>query len=65
MLKSVADLRLEGISPSDYYRDRVDKAVAHYIRELITEAEFREDMAELTEAVIEYRNAINRAWGND
>ncbi len=65
MLKSVCDLRLEGISPSDYYRDRVDKAVVHYIRELITEAEFREDMAELTEAVIEYRNAINRAWGNE
>ena len=65
MLKSVDALRLEGISPSDYYKDRASKAVAHYIRELITEAEFREDMAELTEAVIEYRNAINRAWGND
>ena len=65
MLKSVADLRLEGISPSDYYRDRASKAIAQYVRELLTEAEFREDMAELTEAVIEYRNAINRAWGNE
>ena len=65
MLKSVTNLRLEGISPSDYYRDRVDKAVAHYIRELITEAEFREDMAELTEAVVSYKQELERAWGND
>lgn len=61
MLKSVTNLRLEGISPSDYYKERMSKTVGLYIRALLTEAEFREDMAELTEAVIEYRNAINRA----
>ena len=65
MLKSVDALRLEGVCPSDYYKDRASKAIAQYVRELLTEAEFREDMAELTEAVIEYRNAINRAWGNE
>lgn len=65
MLKSVDALRLEGICPSDYYRDRVDKAVAHYIRELITEAEFREDMTELTEAVVSYKQGLEKVWGND
>ena len=65
MLKSVADLRLEGISPSDYYRDRASKNIGLYIRALLAEAEFREDMAELTEAVVEYKRGLERAWGNE
>lgn len=65
MLKSVTNLRLEGISPSDYYRDRASKNIGLYIRALLTEAEFREDMEELTEAVIAYKQELEKAWGND
>lgn len=65
MLKSVTNLRLEGISPSDYYKDRASKNISLYIRALLTEAEFREDMAELTEAVVSYKQSLEKAWGND
>lgn len=65
MLKSVDALRLEGICPSDYYRDRASKNIGLYIRALLTEAEFREDMAELTEAVVSYKQELERAWGNE
>lgn len=65
MLKSVTNLRLEGISPSDYYKERMSKTVGLYIRALLTEAEFREDMAELTEAVVSYKQGLEKAWGNE
>lgn len=65
MLKSVTNLRLEGISPSDYYKERMSKTVSLYIRALLTEAEFLEDMAELTEAVVSYKHSLEKAWGNE
>lgn len=65
MLTSVTNLRLEGISPSDYYKDRASKNISLYIRALLTEEEFREDMAELTEAIVAYKQSLEKAWGND
>ena len=65
MLKSVADLRLEGLFPSDYYRERASKNISLYVRDLLTEAEFREDMEELVEAVVSYKQGLEKARGND
>lgn len=65
MLRTVTDLRLEGVSPSDYYKDRASKNISLYIRALLTEAEFREDMEELTEAVVSYKQGLEKAWGNE
>ena len=65
MLKSVDALRLEGISPSDYYKERMAKTTSLYIRALLTEAEFRGDMDEITEAVVSYKQELERAWGNE
>jgi len=65
MLKSVTNLRMEGVSPSDYYKERASKNISLYIRALLTEAEFLEDMAELNEAVVAYKRGLEKAWGND
>ena len=65
MLKSVTNLRLEGVSPFDYYKERMAKTTSLYIRALLTEAEFREDMDEITEAVVSYKQGLEKAWGNE